>query len=34
MIFNPRYGVVGVRALPHFVVFEGVAPLLEIRGMS
>jgi hypothetical protein len=32
MIFNPRYGVVGVRALPHFVVFEGVAPLLEIRG--
>src|SRR6185436_6185272 len=29
MIGNPRYGVVGLGALPYAVLFEGLAPLLE-----
>jgi len=29
MIGNPRYGLVGVGALPYVVIFEGLAPLLE-----
>jgi cellulose synthase/poly-beta-1,6-N-acetylglucosamine synthase-like glycosyltransferase len=29
MIGNPRYGTVGLGALPYMLVFEGLAPLLE-----
>jgi cellulose synthase/poly-beta-1,6-N-acetylglucosamine synthase-like glycosyltransferase len=29
MIGNPRYGVVGLGALPYAILFEGLAPLLE-----
>ena len=29
MIGNPRYGLVGLGALPYMLVFEGLAPLLE-----
>lgn len=32
MLFNPRYGRVGVLALPWFLVFEALAPLIEITG--
>ncbi len=30
MLCNPRYGVVGMFALPYFVVFEALGPLLEV----
>jgi len=29
---NPRFGIVGVGVLPYVMVFEGVAPLLEMIG--
>jgi len=32
MLFNPRYGTVGMVALPYFWVFEGLAPLVEVLG--
>ncbi len=32
MIGNPRYGVLGVFALPYFLVFELAAPLVELAG--
>ena len=32
MIGNPRFGVVGLCAMPHLTIFEGVAPLLEVSG--
>jgi cellulose synthase/poly-beta-1,6-N-acetylglucosamine synthase-like glycosyltransferase len=34
MVGNPRFGVVGVAALPYVVVFEGLAPLLEFAGYA
>jgi YaiO family outer membrane protein len=34
LIGNPRFGVVGLCALPHLVVFEGLAPLVEISGYT
>lgn len=32
MIFNPRYGSVGLVGLPYFVIFELFGPLVEILG--
>ena len=32
MFLNPRYGVVGMAAIPYFVVFEALAPAVELAG--
>ncbi|MEO6487858.1 MAG: glycosyltransferase [Thermoanaerobaculia bacterium] len=32
MLFNPRYGVVGLFALPYFLFFELLGPLVELTG--
>ncbi len=32
MLFNPRYGVVGCFALPFFLLFEMLAPAIELTG--
>ncbi len=32
MLFNPRYGMVGLVAVPYFWIFEGAAPLVEFLG--
>ena len=32
MIGNPRYGVVGMLALPYYLIFEAVGPIIEIVG--
>ena len=32
MLFNPRYGVVGMFALPFFLIFEALAPAVELAG--
>jgi cellulose synthase/poly-beta-1,6-N-acetylglucosamine synthase-like glycosyltransferase len=34
MIFNPRYGVVGLFALPYFLFFEALGPLVELTGYA
>jgi cellulose synthase/poly-beta-1,6-N-acetylglucosamine synthase-like glycosyltransferase len=34
MIGNPRFGAVGLGALPHLVLFEGLAPLIEVAGYA
>ena len=33
MVGNPRYGVVGLFSLPHFVLFELLAPVVELAGI-
>lgn len=33
MIGNPRYGRIGLVALPYYVVFELIAPLIELAGL-
>jgi cellulose synthase/poly-beta-1,6-N-acetylglucosamine synthase-like glycosyltransferase len=33
MLFNPRYGVVGTCAMPFYVVFEALAPAVELGGL-
>ncbi len=33
MLFNPRYGRIGMVALPYFWLFELIAPLLELVGL-
>jgi hypothetical protein len=33
MLFRPRYGRVGIVALPYYWLFELVAPLLELYGL-
>lgn len=33
MLFNPRYGRVGMLALPYFWLFELIAPMLELIGL-
>ncbi len=32
MICNPRYGVVGLGAMPYFLIFEGLGPAIELAG--
>jgi cellulose synthase/poly-beta-1,6-N-acetylglucosamine synthase-like glycosyltransferase len=32
MLFNPRYGVVGLLALPYYLIFEALGPLIEVTG--
>lgn len=32
MLFNPRYGTVGLLAMPTFVVIEGLSPVVEVVG--
>lgn len=32
MIFNPRYGLIGILALPYYVVVEMVGPIIEVLG--
>jgi cellulose synthase/poly-beta-1,6-N-acetylglucosamine synthase-like glycosyltransferase len=32
MALNPRYGVVGLFALPYFIVFEALGPVIELAG--
>lgn len=34
MLFNPRYGRVGLAAIPHYWIFELIAPLLELVGLG
>jgi cellulose synthase/poly-beta-1,6-N-acetylglucosamine synthase-like glycosyltransferase len=34
MVGRPRYGVVGLFALPYFLVFEAVGPLIEVIGLA
>jgi len=33
MVGNPRYGVVGLVALPYLALFEGLGPLLQVGGL-
>jgi cellulose synthase/poly-beta-1,6-N-acetylglucosamine synthase-like glycosyltransferase len=33
MLFNPRYGRIGLLALPYYVAFELVAPIIELVGI-
>lgn len=32
MLFNPRYGRTGILAMPYFMIFEMIGPLIEIQG--
>ena len=32
MIFNPRYGLVGLFSMPYFLLFEALAPVVEVVG--
>jgi cellulose synthase/poly-beta-1,6-N-acetylglucosamine synthase-like glycosyltransferase len=32
MLLNPRYGRVGMLAMPYFWLFEGLAPVVEVTG--
>lgn len=32
MLFNPRYGVIGVLAMPFYLVFEALGPIIELLG--
>ena len=34
MLFNPRYGITGVFGLPFFLIFEALAPLVELLAYS
>jgi cellulose synthase/poly-beta-1,6-N-acetylglucosamine synthase-like glycosyltransferase len=34
MILNPRYGRIGMIALPYYVVFEALAPFVELMGLT
>jgi cellulose synthase/poly-beta-1,6-N-acetylglucosamine synthase-like glycosyltransferase len=32
MLFNPRYGVIGLLAMPYYFVFEAIGPIIEVTG--
>lgn len=32
MLFNPRYGVVGLLAMPFYLIFEALGPMIELTG--
>src|SRR4029077_10693289 len=32
LMFNPKYGVVGMLALPYYLIFEAVGPIIEFLG--
>ena len=32
MIFNPRYGIVGWLAMPYYLIFEAIGPVIELLG--
>ncbi|MFN3367893.1 MAG: hypothetical protein ACK4ZX_00475 [Thermus sp.] len=32
MLFNPRYGRLGWVAMPYFILFEALAPVVEVLG--
>ena len=32
MMFNPRYGTVGLLAMPYFLIFEWLGPIIELAG--
>jgi len=32
MVMNPRYGVVGMAAMPYYLVFEAIGPIVEVAG--
>jgi cellulose synthase/poly-beta-1,6-N-acetylglucosamine synthase-like glycosyltransferase len=32
MLFNPRYGTVGLLAMPYFLIFEWLGPIIELVG--
>ena len=32
LILNPRYGVVGLAAMPYFLIFEALGPVIEVAG--
>jgi cellulose synthase/poly-beta-1,6-N-acetylglucosamine synthase-like glycosyltransferase len=33
MLLNPRYGVVGMVAVPYYLIFEALAPAIELAGL-
>jgi cellulose synthase/poly-beta-1,6-N-acetylglucosamine synthase-like glycosyltransferase len=33
MLFNPRYGVIGMIGMPYFVIFEILGPVIELLGL-
>jgi cellulose synthase/poly-beta-1,6-N-acetylglucosamine synthase-like glycosyltransferase len=33
MLFNPRYGLVGLVSMPYYLIFEAVGPVIEIAGV-
>jgi cellulose synthase/poly-beta-1,6-N-acetylglucosamine synthase-like glycosyltransferase len=34
MLFNPRYGVIGMLAMPYYVLFELMGPMIELVGYA
>jgi hypothetical protein len=32
MLFNPRYGVIGMFAMPYYLIFEALGPIIECAG--
>ena len=34
MIGNPRYGIVGLAAMPYYLIFEALGPLIEVSGYA
>ncbi|MFX6368847.1 glycosyltransferase family 2 protein, partial [Acinetobacter baumannii] len=34
LLFNPRYGRLGLVAMPYFLLFEALAPVVEVLGYA